>query len=236
MPAPAKSLDGGTLAPLALLIGALPNCLPDSAEAELLLPTRTLLESRLTSPPPLDPPDRTPVGSGEGAEELAGKKEEMKLETCERYGAVDTYTPPNHEAPPSSAVAGAPPAPGGEAKATYAVNAAKAAAKPSSVSLARRHERPLSGLRGPASVHGRPLCFHRPFMPPGRRAGLRFPRSEIRGERKAAAAFGRATVAAEVGEMASGLLWGRGAEDGGGGGMCRGGGGYGNFRGGQAKN
>jgi hypothetical protein len=152
----------------------------------------------------------------------------MKLETCERYGAVDTDTPPNHEAPPPSAVDGARPAPGGEAKATYAVNAAKAAAKPSSVSLARRRERPPSGLRAPASVHGRPFCFHRPFMPPGcggGRASLRFPRSEIRGERAAAAAaFGRETVAAEVGEMASGLLWGGGAEDGGGGdhgGMCR---------------
>lgn len=158
-----------------------------------------------------------------------GKMDEMKLETCERYGAVDAYTPPNHEAPPPAPAAGAPPAPGGEAKATYAVNAAKAAAKPSSVSLARRRERPPpSGLSGPASAHARPPCFHRLFMPPGcgggGRAVLRFPRSEIRGEREAAAAAGRATVAVAAAgeeEMASGLLWRRGAGDGGGGGMCR---------------
>jgi hypothetical protein len=46
------------------------------------------------------------------------------------------------------------------------VNAAKATAY--SVSLARRRERPPSGLRGPASAHARPpLCFHSLFMPPG---------------------------------------------------------------------
>jgi hypothetical protein len=36
--------------------------------------------------------------------------DEKRLEICERYGAVDAYTPPNHEAPA--------PAEGGEAKAT----------------------------------------------------------------------------------------------------------------------
>jgi hypothetical protein len=182
------------------------------------LATRTLLASRVTSPPPFDRPAGTPVGSADVAEVLAGKRDEMKLETCERYGAVDAYTPPNHEAsPPPPAAAGAPPAPGGEAKATYTVNAAKAAAKPSSVSLARRRERPpQSGLRGPASAHARPHRFDKLFMPPGSgggRAGLRFPRSEIRGDREPAT-LGRATVAVAaaagmvVGEgVARGLLW-----------------------------
>jgi hypothetical protein len=63
-------------------------------------------------------------------------------------------------------------------------------------------------------------------MPPGSgggRAGLRFPRSEIRGDREPAT-LGRATMAVAaaagrvVGEgVARGLLWGGGAEDGDGG-------------------
>jgi hypothetical protein len=41
--------------------------------------------------------------------------DEKRLEICERYGAVDAYTPPNHEAP---APAPAPAEEGGVAKAT----------------------------------------------------------------------------------------------------------------------
>jgi len=44
--------------------------------------------------------------------------DEKKLEICERYGAVDAYTPPNHEAPPGASPAPAPPAEEGVAKAT----------------------------------------------------------------------------------------------------------------------
>jgi hypothetical protein len=55
----------------------------------------------------------TRSGSGEEAGESAGKMDEKMLEICERYGAVDAYTLPNHEAP-----APAPAEEGGEAKAT----------------------------------------------------------------------------------------------------------------------
>jgi hypothetical protein len=34
-------------------------------------------------------------------EELVGKMDEKKVETWERYGAVEAYTPSNHEALPS---------------------------------------------------------------------------------------------------------------------------------------
>ena len=121
MPVPAKSAARGTLPAPPLPIGAappLPSCLLDPAVAELLLPaalpTCTVLASRVTwPPPPPDPPDVTRSGSGEGAGESAGKMDEKRLEICERYGAVDAYTPPNHEAP-----APAPAEEGGEAKAT----------------------------------------------------------------------------------------------------------------------
>jgi hypothetical protein len=41
-------------------------------------------------------------------EELVGKMDEKKVETCERYGAVEAYTPSNHEAlpPPTPATTG----------------------------------------------------------------------------------------------------------------------------------
>jgi len=41
--------------------------------------------------------------------------DEKKLEICERYGAMDAYTPPNHEAPPAASPA---PAEEGAARAT----------------------------------------------------------------------------------------------------------------------
>jgi len=73
----------------------------------------------LTSPPPPpDPPAGARSGPGEGAGASAGRMDEKKLEICERYGAVDAYTPPNHEAPPGASPAPAPPAEEGVAKAT----------------------------------------------------------------------------------------------------------------------
>jgi hypothetical protein len=98
-------------------------------------------------------------------EEPVGKMDEKNPETCARYGAVDAYTPPNHDAPS--------PAGGGEEEetATYAVNAAKATASTYTASLARRPA-PAAPTSAAHAMPARPLCFHRPFIPP-RANGLR---------------------------------------------------------------
>jgi hypothetical protein len=136
------------------------------------------------------PPPARGDGSGEGAEELVGKMDEKKVETWERYGAVEAYTPSNHEALPSPTMAEAAGA-GGEDSAMYAVNAAKATAKAYTTSLALRRERPAPV---PTSVHAmaaRPLCFHMPFIPPARAAAALAAAAAAPGQSSAAVDLGK---------------------------------------------
>jgi hypothetical protein len=96
-------------------------------------------------------------------EELAGKRvrEEMKPDTCARYGDAEAIRPSNHDAAGDE---------GAGENARKAMNAAKASARLYRHSLAGR-ARPTHTAMPPPPTTPRwsitaaaPLCFHAPFI------------------------------------------------------------------------